>query len=178
MAATSVAEELRRDHAALRRGVAALEVSVQAVGEGPHPDARGRAGALRAQLAEFGEGLERHFRREEEGLFPEAARVAMEGLPGADLIGRFLRDEADDDLQAHATLRKGLQTMLGLLAEAEAAGRLEEGLGRQLTSSFGLFRTVLELHAAKEDDLILPMIEAALSPSQREAVTERLGRVA
>ena len=118
------------------------------------------------------ESLETHFRREE-GFFPCVSRLLDSGAPGSELLQAFLHDETDDDLGAHAKLRAGAGELLGISSDrmgrppgGRAAGRLCQG--------FDLFRTIFELHTAKEDDLIFPMIESALSPTEREAALQRL----
>jgi len=174
MAGVSAVDALRKDHETLRSHVAALAGMVEAWGSSPQGRQRMLDGAFGGRLACLNTEMERHFRREEEGFFPDARRLVTEGGPGAEVIGQFFREEAEDDILAHDVLRGHMEEMLSLLAAGEAAGGMEEEQEHRLRTVFGLFRTVLELHAAKEDELVFPMIERGLTPSQREAAVARL----
>jgi len=174
MAGGSVVDALRRDHETLKSHVAALDAMVQAWGASRQGTERMLNGAFHERMTYFGTEMGRHFRREEEGLFPDARRLAAAGGPGAEVIGQFFREEAEDDILAHRVLRDQVAEMLTLLTTAEAAGGLEDKAESRLPTLFRMFRTVLELHSAKEDELVFPMIERALSLPQREAALERL----
>jgi hemerythrin-like domain-containing protein len=170
-------EELRRDHEILARDVAALEATVNRLSESPLARKEALSGTLRGSLTDFGATMERHFRREEEAVFPDARRLVSEGVHGAELISQFLSEEAEDDLNAHTGLRIRMTEMIRLLDEAEAAGELDEQQSSRLRTLFSHFRGVLVLHAAKEDDLIFPVIHGALTPSERNAALSRLASI-
>ncbi len=152
--------ELRQDHETLRRDLSAIEGALEIVCHQPTSCPVDYA-ALSADLSRFTETLEQHFQREEGGIFEEAFRSLDPEMPEAEILRRFLCDETMDDMHAHGKLRSSLRDILGLLVELERAAEPEH---EPLRKQFGLFRTVLELHAAKEDDLIFPMLESALSP--------------
>jgi hemerythrin-like domain-containing protein len=177
MTDTLALEELRKDHTMLRREIAALEATVNRLGERPLARREALGGSFRGSLADFGGRMELHFRREEEAFFPHARRMASEEMPAAEVIGQFLSGEAEDDLSAHTGLRTRLAEMIRLLEESEAEGELDEEKSRRLRTLFSLFRSVLVLHAAKEDDLIFPIVEHALTPSERDAVVHVLGSI-
>ncbi len=170
-------EELRKDHEILRKDTAAFEATVRGLARSPEATGEALSGSLRARLAYFQAGMRLHFRREEEGLFPDVRRMVSEGARRADVIAQFFREEAEDDLSAHTVLVARMDEMIGALAEAEAAGRLGEQEGHQLRVQFGLFKSLLERHAAKEDNLIFPMVERALTPAQLDAVLDRLASI-
>ena len=87
MAGASVVEELHKDHSALRNHVAALESLLQTWDGTVSGTEQTPGGTVRARLDGLGAELEVHFRREEEGLFPDAQRLVTAGAAGADHIG-------------------------------------------------------------------------------------------
>jgi len=129
---------------------------------------------LRARLGDLRERLLLHFRKEEEGLFPDVLRVVARGAPRVDVLTHFFGEEADDDLKAHALLRVRMRDLAGLLEEAREAGRLEANARMRLGTLVDLMRDLLERHASKEDRVVFPMIERLLDDSQMAAVWERM----
>jgi hemerythrin-like domain-containing protein len=175
--ATSAVDELRKDHDILMRDMATLSDTIRALGEDSEATQAALDGRLRGQVSYLAAGMGLHCRREEEALFPDAQRMVSEGAQGADVMGRFFGEEAEDDLCAHTTLRERMQEMVRTLAEIEGTGRLDEGALTRLRALFSLIKGLVERHAAKEDSLIFPMIERSLTAEQRDAVLDRLAAV-
>lgn len=75
-------EELRKDHEILRKDTAAFEATVRGLARSPEATGEALSGSLRARLAYFQAGMRLHFRREEEGLFPDVRRMVSEGRAG------------------------------------------------------------------------------------------------
>jgi hemerythrin-like domain-containing protein len=141
------------------------------------PDATtlgGQVSSAQDQLELLSRRLRVHFRREEEGVFPEAQRMVSEGAQGADVFGRFFAQEAEDDMGAHAALARRANEMAEMLGQMQDAGGPDEASARRLLVLAKLTATLLERHAAKEDTLIFPMIEKSLTPAQVDEVRDRL----
>jgi|GEM_PF-1515418 len=177
MTAKTPLDELRKDHGILANDIKALASDIRELGESQDAARPALDGSLRARLTEFYEGMLMHFRREEEGLFPDARRLASEGDPKLGVAAQFFAEEGEDDLAAHSTLGARMTEMIDLLAEAEAAGRLDQQSLTRLRAISALTQGILERHAAKEDDLVFPMIERALTPDQLNAVWDRLAAI-
>jgi hemerythrin-like domain-containing protein len=177
MNATSPIEELQKDHEILNRDLQGLAATVGALGDSAEALQEVLNGSLRGRMAYFLAGMQLHFRREEEGLFPDAKRMVSEGQSGPDIIVQFFGEEAEDDLNAHAVLSMRMEEMMAILEDAETAGGLDEQARRRLRTLIGLAKGLLERHAAKEDKLIFPMIERALTPAQLDAVLERMAAI-
>ena len=129
---------------------------------------------LRDQLEIVQRGLKLHFRREEEGLFPFAQQAVSEGAKGADILGSFFAEEAEDDIGAHGVLNARTHEMLSLLSVMQQAEKPDDQSLAHLRTLVSLASGLLESHAAKEDKLIFPMIQRSLSPKQVEGVSARL----
>jgi len=169
-------EEMVQEHMALLTEVGDLQSSIRKL-VNPETAALGGSGVVREALDLFQRRLRVHFRREEEGVFPDAQRMISEGAQGADVFGRFFAQEAEDDMSAHATLTRRANEMLEIAAQVEEAGGLDEASARRLLALVNLTASLLERHAAKEDTLIFPMIEKSLTPGQIGAVAERLQKL-
>jgi iron-sulfur cluster repair protein YtfE (RIC family) len=166
-------DELSQEHVALLVDARDLQASVRGLTQ-PAAATRALGSTIRNTLDIFQRRLHVHFRREEEGVFPEARRLLSEGAQGADVFGRFFGEEAEDDMTAHATLAGRVSELIEMAAQMEAAGGPDAAAARRLLALTDLTASLLERHAAKEDTLILPMIERALTPAQVDAVRDRL----
>lgn len=130
-----------------------------------------------ACAAEVQRALLLHFRKEEEGLFPDVLSVVSRGAPRVDILSHFFGGEADDDLKAHALLRGRLKDVRGLLDEAAQAGQLDRAAAARLDTLVGLTKDLLGRHAKKEHELVFPMIERLLDEPQMAAVRERMREI-
>jgi hemerythrin-like domain-containing protein len=166
-------DELREEHVALLVDARGIQASLRGLTQ-PQTAALAGGSLIRNTLDIFQRRLHAHFRREEEGAFPEARRMVSEGAQGADVFGRFFAEEAEDDMSAHAALARRANEMLEMAAQTEAAGGPDQASARRLLALADLTASLLERHAAKEDTLIFPMIERALTPAQVDAVRDRL----
>ena len=173
MEARSPFEEMREEHIALLTDVAGLKDSIRRLAQ-PDIGTPGMGNVTRDELELFGRRLRVHFRREEEGLFPDAQRMVSEGAHGADVFGRFFAEEAEDDMTAHVTLTRRANEMLEIAAQMQEAGGPDESSARRLLALVNLTASLLERHAAKEDTLIFPMIAKSLTPDKVEAMRQRL----
>jgi iron-sulfur cluster repair protein YtfE (RIC family) len=166
-------DELREEHVALLADAGDLQASLRGLTQ-PEAATLGGGSLIRDTLDIFQRRLRVHFRREEEGVFPEAQRMVSEGAQDADVFGRFFAQEAEDDMSAHATLASRAKEMLEMATQIEEAGGPDEASARRLLALANLTASLLERHAAKEDTLIFPMIQKSLTPAQVDAVRDRL----
>ena len=170
-------DELREEHQAALDGFEGLRQALEGVRGGGGADGGGadesRAWAgLRKRLDEVRALLLLHFRKEEDGLFPDVVSLVSRDAPRVDILTHFFGEEADDDLKAHTLLRGRLRELTEML-EGEAAGLGDEAQPR-LESLLGMSRDLLERHAAKEHKLVFPMIERLLDESQMAAAQDRM----
>ena len=176
MAAKSPFEDLKDEHVALLTEMNDIQSSVRGLMGGEAASLGGGA-VLRDELEMFLRQLRIHFRREEEGLFPEAKRMISEGAQGADVFGSFFAEEAEDDMSAHAALARRANEMLAIAVQMEDAGRPDESSAQKLRALAALTSGLLQRHAAKEDALIFAMLEKGLKPDQIDQVSERLKEI-
>lgn len=176
MAGKSPFEDLKDEHVALLTEMNDIQSSVRGL-MGEEAAALGGGAVLRDELEIFLRQLRIHFRREEEGLFPEAKRMISEGAQGADVFGSFFGEEAEDDMSAHAALARRANEMLALAVQMEDTGRPDESSSQKLRALAALTSGLLQRHAAKEDTLIFPMLEQGLKPDQVDQVSERLKEI-
>ncbi len=176
MSVKSPFEDLREEHTALLREMQDVQSAVRGL-VGADASSLGGAGVARDELEMLLHHLRIHFRREEEGLFPEARRMISEGAKGADVFGSFFAEEAEDDMSAHSSLAARTDEMLGLVNQIDAGGSPDEASGRKLLALCNLTAGLLQRHAAKEDSLILPMLEKSLKPEQVDEVRSRLDQI-
>ncbi len=132
---------------------------------------------LRSRAGELREALVVHFRKEEDGLFPDVIGMVAKGAPRVDILSSFFGAEADDDLKAHTLLRSRLKDVAALLDGAEEAGECDSATAARLGTVVGLAKDLLERHVKKEHELVFPMIERLLDDSQMAAVGERLEKI-
>jgi len=174
MSVRSPIEEMRKEHQALLNDAKELEATVRGLEAGTGESWDRVGGSLPERLEMFHRGLLLHFRREEEGLFPDARRMVSERARRADVVGQFFAEEAEDDVSAHAVLAARTQETAALVAQIEQAGSLDQRSLARLRTLVNLTRGLLERHAEKEDKLIFPMIQRSLDPAQLEQVNQRL----
>lgn len=129
------------------------------------------------RFAHFQQTLLRHFRREEEALYPDALQMVSEGAPEVDIIADFFRDATDSDLSAHTLLRGRLQEIAGKLTQLAREGEGFAPLALDLQGSLQAARDLLARHVEKEETLIFPMLARLLDAGQMAAVRERLAAV-
>ena len=116
----------------------------------------GQLDAARISGEAFERRLARHLRVEERLLFPLfEARVGILGGPTA-----TLRQE-----------HREIERCVSLMREA-----LDRGDADAFQDSLRLLRTILRQHYAKEEHVLFPTTDAALSESERVAARERLRR--
>jgi hemerythrin-like domain-containing protein len=116
----------------------------------------GRLDAARCSCDAFERRLTRHIREEERLLFPLfEARVGIVGGPTA-----TLRQEHRD-----------IQRSVSLMCEA-----LDRRDAEAFDDSLRFLRTTLRQHYAKEEHVLFPTTDAALSEGDRRAAGERLRR--
>ena len=164
-------DELRAEHEVALRGMGEV-VEASALLRSVSSDKAWEA--VGARLGRLREGLLLHFRKEEEGLFPEVAAMAAQGAPRVDILGQFFGEQADDDLTAHALLRQRMDEMAAVVVEVVKRRRGGGSEAERLGTLVEATRDLLERHAGKEDRLVFPMIERVLSPEQMAAVRERM----
>jgi iron-sulfur cluster repair protein YtfE (RIC family) len=172
----SPVDELREEHAVLRDQVRNLADAIAGfigVETGRLEDA---TGAVREQAAALRSSLLLHFRKEEDGLFPDVITLVSAGAPEGDIVAHFFSESADDDLRAHALLRGRLEECEGVLAQRVGSGSEAAWIAR-LGGILNGIRDLLLQHVAKEDDLVFPMVERLLDELQMAAVRDRLDQI-
>jgi len=167
-------DELRQEHVQVLGDMKTLSATVGGLGARTKVSWTEASATLRDQLEIVRRGLKLHFRREEEGLFPFAQQAVSEGARGADILGSFFAEEAEDDIGAHGVLNARTHEMLSLLSVMQQAEKPDGQSLAHLRTLVSLASGLLESHAAKEDKLIFPMIQRSLSPKQVEGVSARL----
>ena len=174
MSERNVIDDLRRQHGVLdaeMKGIAELARDLPA---NPPEQALRDFGE---HLGVFRQALDLHFLREEEALFPEARQMASApersgGAEKADVLGRFLEGEGEDDMLAHSLVSARME-QIGRLA----AGKMNEQALVRLRVLVSGTRSLLGAHSAKENTLIFPIIEQALTAEQMDWVWERMQAV-
>jgi len=126
------------------------------------------------RLRELRRALLLHFRKEEEGLFPDVRARVAEGAPPKDILAQFFGDQADDDLKAHHLLRQRTEALLRRLQELQRTGQLDAASCDPLPALADSTLDLLRRHAEKEHKLVFPMIERLLDESQIAAVRDRM----
>ena len=167
-------DELRDEHEHARAAIAALQRKIDVLCASTDSTWPEVAGEIRGDLDEFCRGLLLHFRKEEEGLFPEVLKMVSKGAPRVDILGDFLDGEADDDLKAHHLLRSRVRQLRELLDDADKADGLDPETSGRLRGRAGAPPELRGRPAAKEHKLVFPMIERLLDPQQMAAAGERI----
>jgi hemerythrin-like domain-containing protein len=174
MSEKSPIEELREEHSALGADAKDLKESVRGLGAGTGAAWSDVGGALAERVEMFRRSLLLHFRREEEGLFPEAKRMVSERARRADVMGRFFGEEGEEDIAAHAALASRVEDILALLDQVEKAGQIDDHSLARLRTLTDLTVGLLERHVQKEDTMIFPMVERSLDALQLSEVQQRM----
>jgi regulator of cell morphogenesis and NO signaling len=177
MSGTLPLQELNGEHQSLAADVRQIEAAVREIGAAQAPSWAEDARTLRDQVEMFRRALAMHFRREEEGLFPDAQRMVADQAGPGDALSQFFAEEADEDTSAHASLRTRVKDVLSLAeAMTRATGPDQESLGR-LRALVSTTRSLLESHADRESKIIFPMIARALNDDQMEQVARRMNQL-
>jgi iron-sulfur cluster repair protein YtfE (RIC family) len=127
-----------------------------------------------AMLSQVRSMLLLHFRKEEEGLFPDVQQMVSEGAPAVDIIAGFFREQSDDDLKAHTLLRGRMTEMGELLASLRSSETRCEETAKQLQLKAESTHDLLARHADKENTVVFPMIERLLDKPQMAVVVGRI----
>jgi regulator of cell morphogenesis and NO signaling len=177
MSGTLPLQELNGEHQSLAADVRQIEAAVREIGAAQAPSWAEDARTLRDQVEMFRRALAMHFRREEEGLFPDAQRMVADQAGPGDALSQFFAEEGDEDTSAHASLRTRVKDVLSLAeAMTRATGPDQESLGR-LRALVSTTRSLLESHADRESKIIFPMIARALNDDQMEQVARRMNQL-
>jgi len=168
---------LSQEHEAALEKIRTIELSLRGFAAGPTSGELETARNLWASFDEFRRLLLTHFRKEEEGLFPDVRQMVSEGAPRVDILSAFFAEESDDDLKAHTLLRARLKELAVLMQRAKAAEVLDEALASSMQMSVNLTQDLLARHADKETRLVFPMIARLLSPRHMAAILNRIGAV-
>jgi hemerythrin-like domain-containing protein len=128
-------------------------------------------------VAALRDALLLHFRREEEALFPDLVDLMSEDAPEADIIAGFFRQESDDDVSAHTTLRLALHGIANLLEQMAVPNARPQHSVSALRDRFERARDLLSRHAEKEETVIFPMVERLLEEAQLRAIAARLATI-
>ncbi len=133
--------------------------------------------AVAAGLGRLNDVLLVHFRKEEEGLFPDLLTRAMEGSEEAGILAGFLAGESDEDVTAHTAIRLRLRELTSVLTRAEEQGAGEGGF-EEIHDGLVFCRDLVRRHCDKEEMIIFPLIERLLGPKQMAEVRRRMASVA
>lgn len=159
-------EDLKRQHAVLAaemNGIGELARRLQVDSpEELRAEFRERTGVLRR-------ALDMHFLREEEALFPEARRMAAQGAVRSDLLGQFLEGEQEEDLRAHSVMSARMEQAEHLLAMD-----MDGPILAKVKALVSATASLCGAHSAKENTMIFPIIERALTPEQQQEIWERM----
>jgi len=153
-----VTQPLREEHIELWPHVESLRVAADAVGvDSP--------AAIRAKAEEAYDFLWRHLiphaKAEDAALYPVVQRVM--GAPRA--TATMSRDHVEV-----GTLTGELSAAIAKIQPGEVPADAARDLRRTL---YGLYALV-HLHFAKEEEIYLPILDAALSPAQAKAMFEKM----
>jgi hemerythrin-like domain-containing protein len=154
-------EQLRDEHRAIRKVLDALELRIEELDGAPFP----RAFFDRAVdfLTVFADGFHRH--REERGLFPllESRGVARHGAA----IGACL---GDHDF--------GRIFLNGIRENLDAAEGGSPGALAAIRDCAGSYIDILRAHIRREDEVLFPIAEKALTANDAEDLRRRFNLVA
>jgi len=173
--ARSPFDDIREEHISLLTEMNEVQSAIRGL-SGREMGSLGQQAVVRDVLEMFRQRFRLHCRREEEALFPEASRLVSEGARGADVFGSFFASEAEDDMNAHASITGHVNEMIDLAAAMEDANSADDSI-RKLPPLASLTAGLLQRHAAKEDTLIFPMLERSLTPDQIDEVRARLQEI-
>jgi hemerythrin-like domain-containing protein len=172
MAHRSPIDELRFEHRLLSVHLADLETMLREV---TSDEAWERVGLeVCRRLDAFLAALAVHFRKEEDGLFPDVRAMVAEDPTAFDIVGRFFAEEADEDLGAHRVLAARAADMVSTLDEAQRAASLGAVRLQQLLDLTESEKDLMTRHAGKEEQVVFPMIARSLSHEQLTRIGTRL----
>lgn len=159
---TSPTQPLREEHEHLRPHIEQLRTAAEAAGTE-------RSGAVRSEARESYTFLSRHLiphaAAEEEALYPVVGRVL--GAPHA--TATMSRDHVEI-----GALTQELGELLGRIGDGPLDQSQTDDLQRVL---YGLY-TLVRLHLAKEEEVYLPLLDAALSPDDARHLFDAMGHAA
>lgn len=174
----SPTDELREEHDVALAEMARLRETAATLLRGGESVPEDAGDELSARLADLGRTLGLHFRKEEEGLFPEVQEMASEGAPRVDILSEFFGEEAEEDLMAHHLLRGRLREVGELVQGVAEAGEVDGESSGRLRGLVESMQDLLARHARKESELVFPMVERLLDEKQVAAVRERFAAIA
>jgi len=182
MSERSATDELREEHRSAILQMSQLEAALGSLAGPVQGVAAEVKSSIKARIESLRGHLFLHFRKEEEGLYPEVQRMVAEGAPRVDILTQFFSQAADSDLTAHHLLRVRLREMQELAegierCTGEAGGRAPAGPVETLRSLVSTSFDLLTRHIEKEDGLVFPMIERLLEPAQMEAAAARMREI-
>jgi len=169
--------ELNNEHQTLAADVRQLEAAVRQLDTADARSWAEQARTLRDQVEMFQRAMLLHFRREEEGLFPDAQRMVADQGQRGDALSQFFAEEGEDDINAHASLTTRVRQMHSLADQMTRAGRADQQVMGRLRALVSTTRSLLESHADKESKIIFPMIARALNDDQMEQVARRMAHL-
>ncbi|MGD0111782.1 MAG: hemerythrin domain-containing protein [Armatimonadota bacterium] len=177
MSHASPLDELRREHQMVLADIADIHTAMRETATSTERAHDALRGSLRSRLDMFRQGILLHFRREEECLYPDVRLLVAQGAHGADILGQFLRSEAEEDMRAHQVIAARTEEIASLLAAGEQQGGLPALSLSHLRTLVGLTHDLVTRHAEKEDKMVFPLIERNLSGDQLAIIYERLRSV-
>lgn len=167
MSQASPIDELRKEHQRLLTDLKDLQDSARESSDQVTATGRDR-------MEMFQRALQIHFRREQEGLFPDARQLVARSSKPPAVLSSFFGSEAEEDIDAHRVLAERTQQLLDLVWDISQAVKPDPPSMARFRALLSLTLGLLERHADKEDKLIFPMIERSLEPEQLEQVAERM----
>lgn len=158
---TNVTEPLRAEHRELLPRIELLRVAAEAL-EG---DDRAALAGVDAGVSFLREQLIPHAKAEDAVLYPEVERVT--GAPGATATMRREHVEVDWLTAELERIRKDI-----------GAGGIDEQQRRRLRQLLYGLHAVVGLHFIKEEEIYLPELDRAMTPSEAEAMFDRMEHAA
>jgi hemerythrin-like domain-containing protein len=178
MSGKSPTEELREEHETGLAQMRDLKTAIGSAGSAAEETGAEVAEDLRSRVETFQRAMLPHFRKEEEGLYPDVQGIAAAGAPAVDILSQFFGEAADDDITAHHLLRGRIREMLALLEATARLGNRGSQWVEGLLSVASASLDLLARHVEKENRLIFPMIERLLDGEQMAAAAARMRAIA
>ncbi len=151
---------LREEHEAMELLLSALEGMAGAL-QRPGPYPRKDLEAATTVITEFGDKC--HHAKEEKVLFPALAKASPQ--TGAEIARRLTSD--------HRAFRQIVGTMKAQIPKAEADAAARALLAKNLDTYVRLLRA----HIAAENTELMPEVDRAIPPAEREAIAEAFERI-
>lgn len=177
MSKLSPIQELVNEHDALLADVKDLQAGVRDLAAGAALSWAQQARTLRDQFEMLQRALSLHFRREEEGLFPDAQSIVAPRGPRGDALSQFFAEEGEEDMNAHASLRTRAREMVSLIDQMAGSDRADQDALGRLRALLSVTAGLFGRHADKEARIIFPMIARSLDRDQMERVAARLAEL-